>query len=393
MKGLLGIRVRLPAWATFAETVLRGILRYQRQHARPWRLMCEGEAFGALGAPVEPVAHQGAILFRPTAVEAVRARLGGIPLVALSTEGRQPGVPRVVADCVEIGRRAARYFLGLGLKRCVFLSDLTMSYARSWQRGLVTEFQKGGGRCSRVHIPEGLLFPSEDWPGVARLLEEILPELDLPCGLFAKDRLAAHVLLTAQRLGLSVPEQLGVLGAGYSDLLAMTCTPPLTTIDYPGERTGYEAAATLDRLFEKALSPPRHVIVPGCELQERESTAEVAGFSGAVREAVRFIRRQAPREPLTATQVEERFSEGSVFGFRVQFRSATGATLKEMIQRTRLEWLEQQLLETRLSVKEIAAAMGFSSPEELARFLRRARRMSPTELRKVGATERREASA
>lgn len=384
MKDVLVIRVRLPAWATFAETVLRGILRYQRQHARPWRLLCEGELFGALGAPSEPVAHDGAILFRPTRQEGAQARTQGVPLVALSTEGRLPGVPRVVADCVEIGRRAAHYFLGLGIKRCAFASDPTMSYARSWRRGLATELRRAGGDCLEIPVPESLLFPEEDAESVAALLDKILPQLKFPCGLFAKDRLAAHVLLVARSLGIRVPEELGVVGAGYSDLLAMTCHPPLTTIDYPGERTGFEAAATLDRLLSRSAPVPRHVIVPGCELQERESTAAVLGFSGPIRDAIRFIQERAPREGLTAAEVERRFAQGSPTTFRVRFRNQTGAAPKEVILRTRLARLEQQLLETRLSIKEIAIDMGFSSPEELARFLRRTRQTTPTRLRMAG---------
>jgi LacI family transcriptional regulator len=305
-------------------------------------------------------------------------------MVALSTEGRQPGVPRVVADCVEIGRRAAFYFLGLGIKRCAFAADPRMSYARSWQRGLVTEMHRSGGRCTIIPMPEALLFPTENAQEVAARLDAALPELDFPCGIFAKDLLAAHVLLSAKRLGIIVPEQLSVLGAGYSDLLAMTCFPPLTTIDYPGERTGYEAAATLDGLLSQSGPVPRHVIVAGCELQERESTAEVLGFSGAIRDALRYIQEQAPRVPLTAAQVEDRFAPGSASVFRIHFRTQTGATLKETILRTRLARLEQQLLETRLSVKEIASDMGFSSPEELARFLKRTRQTTPTRFRLAG---------
>jgi AraC-like DNA-binding protein len=51
-----------------------------------------------------------------------------------------------------------------------------------------------------------------------------------------------------------------------------------------------------------------------------------------------------------------------------------------MINRLRLERLEL-LLETRLTIKEIAFEMKFSSTEELARFFRRAHQCSPTDFR------------
>ena len=92
-------------------------------------------------------------------------------------------------------------------------------------------------------MSEDLLFPVEERKKVGALLDDMLPGLNLPCGIFAKDRLAANILLAAERLHLRVPDDLSVLGAGYSDILALTCQPPLTTIVYSGERTGYEAAA------------------------------------------------------------------------------------------------------------------------------------------------------
>jgi LacI family transcriptional regulator len=382
MKDHAVIRIRVPDWATFAETVLRGILRYQREHWRPWRLVCEGELFGI--QPEEAPASSdcdGAILFRPSAEEAADFRRHGVPLIALSTEGRRPGVPRVVADSVETGRRAARYFLRLGLRNCAFISDLTLSYARCWQRGFTAELAKAGAVCQIQHMSEDLLFPVEDRKQVGALLDDMLPGLPLPCGVFAKDRLAANILLAAERLDLRIPDDLSVLGAGYSEILALTCHPPLTTIDYPGERTGYEAAATLDRLMRKAGEVPRHVIVPGCELCERESTGAVEAFTGRIKQATRVIRERAPREPLTAAEMEDLCAGGSASSFRREFREQTGTTVKEMIKRLRLERLELLLLETRLTIKEITFEMKFSSTEELARFFRRAHQCSPTDFR------------
>ncbi|MEJ6571195.1 MAG: substrate-binding domain-containing protein [Akkermansiaceae bacterium] len=383
MKERLVIRVRLPEWSTFTEAVLRGILRYQREHWRPWRLLCEGEFFGMKTSGIEMGDEEcnGAILFRPVGDEAEEFKRKGLPLVVLSTENAQKGVPRVVADSVEIGRRAARYFTGLGLKDVAYIGDLGMSYSRCWQRGLVTEFGKSGGRVQIHHLAEDLIFPVEDRTRIAEILNPLLARLPKPCGIFAKDRVASNVLTLAEKAGWGIPEDFSVFGAGYSDILALTCHPPLSTIDYPSERVGYEAAATLDRMLRDMSQVPRHVIVPGSEIRERESTGVVLSFTGPVQKAVLLIRKEAPQNALQAGEVECNYATGAMSMFRREFRNQTGMSVKEMINQIRIERLELLLLETRLSIKEIRYEMAFSSTEELARFFRRAHGCSPTSYR------------
>ena len=383
MKERLLIRVRLPEWSTFTEAVLRGILRYQREHWRPWRLLCEGEFFGmkTSGIETEDEECDGAILFRPVEDEAGEFKRRDVPLVVLSTENAQKGVPRVVADSVEIGRRAGRYFIGLGLKDVAYIGDLEMSYSRCWQRGLVTELGRAGGRVQLHQLAEDLIFPVEHRARIAEILNPLLERLPRPCGIFAKDRVAANVLTLAEKAGWGIPEDFSVLGAGYSDILALTCSPPLSTIDYPSERVGYEAAATLDRMLRGVSQALRHVIVPGSEIRERESTGVVLSFTGPVQNAVLLIRKEAPHSALQAGEVESNCATGSLSTFRMEFRNQTGMTVKEMIKQIRIERLEFLLLETRLSIKEICYEMAFSSTEELARFFRRAHGCSPTDYR------------
>lgn len=383
MKERLLIRVRLPEWSTFTEAVLQGILRYQREHWRPWRLLCEGEFFGmkTSGIETEDEEYDGAILFRPVEDEAGVFKRRDVPLVVLSTENAQKGVPRVVADSVEIGRRAGRYFTGLGLKDVAYIGDLGMSYSRCWQRGLVTEFAKAGGRVQLHQLAEDLIFPVENRARIAEILNPLLERLPRPCGIFAKDRVAANVLTLAEKAGWGIPEEFCVLGAGYSDILALTCSPPLSTIDYPSERVGYESAATLDKMLRGMSQVPRHVIVPGSEIRERESTGVVLSFTGPVQKAVLLIRKEAPHSALQAGEVESNCTTGSLSTFRQEFRNQTGMTVKEMIKRIRIERLEFLLLETRLSIKAICYEMAFSSTEELARFFRRAHGCSPTDYR------------
>lgn len=66
---------------------------------------------------------------------------------------------------------------------------------------------------------------------------------------------------------------------------------------------------------------------------------------------------------------------------REQFRAARRQTLHEFLQRTRLDLARQLLGNRRLSIKQIAARLNFSSEFYFSHFFRRATGMSPSQFR------------
>jgi LacI family transcriptional regulator len=100
---------------------------------------------------------------------------------------------------------------------------------------------------------------------------EVLLALNVPpTAIFASsDDMAAGVLATAHRLGISVPGQLSVAGFDDTDL-ASVVWPPLTTIRQPVRDMGYAAADLL--LAGEGEAEQRRLV---CELIVRGSTAQV----------------------------------------------------------------------------------------------------------------------
>ena len=61
-----------------------------------------------------------------------------------------------------------------------------------------------------------------------------------------------QVLDACHRVGLTVPDQVAILGIDNDPFLCNLSNPPLSSIDVNPERIGYEAAAVLDRLMQGA---------------------------------------------------------------------------------------------------------------------------------------------
>ncbi|BAU74611.1 LacI family DNA-binding transcriptional regulator [Metapseudomonas furukawaii] len=96
-------------------------------------------------------------------------------------------------------------------------------------------------------------------------------EIDCDGAFFTNDMPAIGALFTCQRLGLSVPGQLGI--CGFGDLpIARVATPSLTSVRIPAEQV---ANATVDLLCQRIRGEGEaHAQVDvGCELIARESTA------------------------------------------------------------------------------------------------------------------------
>lgn len=86
-------------------------------------------------------------------------------------------------------------------------------------------------------------------------------------------------------------------------------------------------------------------------------------------------------EPLTVAEIARAAGMG-LSRFHEQFRSETGLTPAEQLATTRLDRAEDLLRETRLSIAEIALAVGFSDQSALTRGFRRRRGVTPAALRR-----------
>ncbi|MFD6752530.1 MULTISPECIES: LacI family DNA-binding transcriptional regulator [Micromonospora] len=180
----------------------------------------------------------GAVIVTPTVVETKQ----GFHVVAVDPHTGPSGLPTVDSDNFAGAVLATNYLLSLGHRRIGHISgraDLESSRLR--EAGFRQAMADAG-----VTVDEQLVrvggFRIESAAGTAA---ELLALPDRPTAVFAGNDLSAiSTINVARNMGLSVPDDLSVIGFDNVPESALV-NPPLTTIMQPIQRMGAEALRLL----------------------------------------------------------------------------------------------------------------------------------------------------
>jgi LacI family transcriptional regulator len=233
-------------------------------------------------------AHDYSLAAEASAVRAMLAhRVDGLVLVgsdrAEETRGllRAAKLPVVVIwsfdeefDCIGFdnelaGRLAAEHLLALGHRRIGMISGLTEQNdrARSRLRGVRAAMRDVGCDLPDWYVVEQIFTLDGGRIGLSQLLALDEPPSAIVCG---NDLLAAGAVFEATARGISVPDQLSVIGIDNLDISAHL-NPPLTTIHLPTSQLGNAAAGhILARIAGKPVPARQELPVA---LVARASTA------------------------------------------------------------------------------------------------------------------------
>jgi DNA-binding LacI/PurR family transcriptional regulator len=171
------------------------------------------------------------------------------------------------------GLVATRHLLDLGHRRIGMLcGDEDSLVSRARVSGYREAIESAGARlASDLTFSGRFTFES----GLERG-RELLARPDRPTAVFAgSDAQAMGVLEAARLLGISVPEELSVIG--FDDLVTASMTaPPLTTIRQPFDLMGAAAIAVTLELIEGRV-PQSHHVELATSLIVRGTTARLRG--------------------------------------------------------------------------------------------------------------------
>ena len=184
---------------------------------------------------------------------------------------------------------------------------------------------------------------------------------------------------TLAKLGLSVPEQVDVLGADDDTLLCESCNPPLSGVALTSEQIGFEAAALLDRMLHGQKPPLKPRLIAPDRITVRQSTDTLAIDDEDIARAIAFIRMNAS-SPIQASDVL-RAVHVSRRSLDRRFQQVLGRTPAEEIRRVHLERAKHLLADTDMPVPNVAAASGYGSREYLARAFKQQTGLSPSQYR------------
>ncbi len=237
-------------------------------------------------SPLERDRHLEALLptHRADGVLAICLPLSGGQLdqfaragVALaSVDGTNPGVPQTVIDDVAGGRLATGHLIALGHRRIGFVGDMPFSRPPAGL-GFTSSANRLRGYKQALAAAGIPVEPSlirrgpHDAAAAAEHAARLLKSPDPPSAIFAaSDTQAIGVLAAADRLGVSIPERLSVVG--FDDIESAAFLG-LSTIRQPLALSGAESARRLCALLRGEKVRPLRQELP-IELMERRSSAE-----------------------------------------------------------------------------------------------------------------------
>lgn len=200
----------------------------------------------------------------------------GVPTVLVGRAFTHPHVDRVTADHETGGREATAHLIALGHRRIAFVGVSSENGAglRRYQGYLAALREHSLPVDAKLIVgPEAQAGPGystqdDGYEAMQRLL--LLPKR--PTAVFARNDFTAMGAICAIRdAGLSVPEDVAVVGFDNVPLAAYTA-PPLSTVDQPTAEQGRQAAALLLERIEGDRARRRREICLDCHLIVRQSS-------------------------------------------------------------------------------------------------------------------------
>ena len=361
----------------YARGLLRGIVSYIREH-RQWSLYLSEHNRG--DRPPAWLAHWNghgiiARVENPAIAEALRPLT--LPVVDVSAARLLPALPWFETDDSAIARLAFEHLLERGFTHFAYAGDDRFNWSKWRCEHFQNSVRAAGRDCSVYRPTRG--FSVDDEKQIDDLANWIR-DLPKPVGVMAcYDLRGQQVLDACRRIGLAVPDEVAVIGVDNDDLLCELSDPPLSSVTPNTHRTGYEAARLLDEMMSgKKVEGEAHLIPP-LGIATRQSTDVLAIHDRNVARAIHFIRQHAcdginVRDVLKAVPHSRRLLEGN-------FKKLIGRTPHEEILRVKLNRVKQLLMDTDLSLEEIAARAGFPHVEYLSVVFRREVGMPPSKFR------------
>jgi LacI family transcriptional regulator len=181
----------------------------------------------------------------------------GLPIVSLGASIDDPRVDVVLTDDEHGAFEAARYLIGRGHRRIGMIRGAEgpgLTRAAGYHRAL----EEAG-----IADDPGLTLIA-DWTrrGGQEAMRGLAASKERPTAVFcANDLMAIGVMDAARELGLSIPDDLALVG--YDDIEAATLvSPPLTTVVNPAYEAGQSAGRLLlDRMTGRYAGERREVVL------------------------------------------------------------------------------------------------------------------------------------
>jgi len=370
---------------SYGRDLLLGIAKYVRIHG-PWSIEFEeGDPNEAIPDWFARWTGDGAIArVKTSALAKAIARKG---VVAVDLYGGLPNlkIPTMRSDELAVGRMAAEHLIERGFRQFAFCGYNGTDWSDRRRIGFEQSIARRGFPCQVFQNPIPRIdrcTPEYEEHGIKyeQQLNRWLVSLPKPIGLMVcNDSRGRQVLTCCNALGLTIPDEIAVIGVDKDEVLCELSDLPLSSVILNTERIGFEAAALLDKMMNGQNPPANEILIEPKGIAVRRSTEVLAIDDPQIATALRIIREHActgldvpqllKSVPLSRSSLERRFAQ------------LLGRSPNAEIMRVKLERARQLLQESDLSLKVIAEKTGFENQEYFSRIYKKKIGVTPGQSR------------
>jgi len=374
------VALLVEASSDYTRRLLRGVTTYMQEH-QSW-IICKGEYRRGQMIPRELRQGKcnGIIAHIETEQIAGIIRTCGIPVIDMSSRRLISSVPCVETDNNSISKIASEHLLERGFRHFGFVGDDFFGWSKLRCEYFQQHITEAGYNCS-VFRNSGSKGTAGHWNLDRPRLTLWIQSLSKPAGIMAGwDGYGQQVLEACRHCGVAVPDEVAVIGVDNDEMECEFSNPPLSSIDNNPRQIGYECAALLDCMMSgKKVKQMRYVVQP-IGVVMRQSTDVLAIPDSRVSEVIRFIREHACQgigigEVLRSTHLSRRMLE-------ISLRKYLGHSPHQEILRVKFQHVKKLLVETNLTLVDIAERAGFEYQEYMSAAFKRVHGITPGEYRR-----------
>jgi LacI family transcriptional regulator len=369
----------------YVQGLLRGIVKYANTHG-PWVFYREPGKHEGLLPQLKCQEADGIIarIISPRKSENDIPR--NVPTIIIPHKKEPFDLPTIIGDCAAIGKMAAKYFMAKGFRNFAFCGFDELQWSRERGRSFANTIAAAGHKAyfyDQIKLKKDRLWENEHF-----VIAEWLKSLPKPLALFAgNDDRGQHVIEACNIANLNVPKDIAVLGVDNDEFVCGLSNPPLSSIAMGSQKGGYEAAKLLDSLMKGEKMANQKIMVRPTYVITRQSTDILAIRDADVADAIRFIQKHA-KDNIQVSDVANALTLSRRHLER-KFRKAMNCSVNDQIRSVRTEQISYMLLETDLSILQIALATGYKDVKHIARYFKQETSMTPLAYRsKLGQLPR-----
>lgn len=305
------------------------------------------------------------------------------PTVDFSFRRHQLKFPRVLEDTSETARLVANHFLSRGFSNFLFYSDASNWIYEERENAYIDALKQAGRSCACMHWHHSQHYRTDRtaWKRKREWLKKEIARAPKPLGVFAaSDGLALEIMEACEVGGITVPDDVAIVGAGNSLLAVDAMHTPITSVDVNMEAIGYRGAELLDELITHKNAPSAPVRVAPFRLITRKSSDLVAVNHSGLARSLRYMWEHGHE----LIQVEDlaRVAGMSVRSFHEAFSKNLGRSPGHELQRIRIERAKKILLESDSKLETVAEMCGYQNSNSLWSAFKQVTGVSPMRYKK-----------